>query len=98
LTETAQADLAEIWAYIAKDSEDAASRLLDKIMTTLARAEDFPMSGVARDQLAQGLRAMFQGNYVLYYVFTETEVILVRVLHGARDVAALAERGCFSLP
>lgn len=98
MTEKAEADLAEIWAYIAEDSEDAASRWLEKIMNTLALAQDFPMSGVERNQLAQGLRAMFQGNYVLYYVFTETEVILVRVLHGARDVAALSQQGGFPLP
>ncbi|WP_051949599.1 type II toxin-antitoxin system RelE/ParE family toxin [Methylosinus sp. PW1] len=98
MTETAEADLAEIWAYIAEDSEEAARRLIDKIMTTLARAQDFPMSGAARDQLARGLRAMFQGNYALYYMFTETEVILVRVLHGARDAAAIAEQGGFSFP
>jgi toxin ParE1/3/4 len=39
---------------------------------------------------------MFHGSYVLYYAFSETEVILVRVLHGARDAATLAEQGGFS--
>ena len=96
MTETAEDDLAEIWAYIAEDSEEAASRLIHKIIATLARAQDFPMSGASRDQLARGLRVLFQGNYALYYVFTETEVILVRVLHGARDAAAIAEQGGFS--
>jgi hypothetical protein len=28
-----------------------------------------------------------------YYLATDAEVILVRVLHGARDAAAIAERG-----
>jgi toxin ParE1/3/4 len=59
LTEKAEADLAEIWAYIAEDSEEAASRLFDKIKATLARAQDFPMSGAARDPLARGLRVTF---------------------------------------
>jgi plasmid stabilization system protein ParE len=38
LTETAEADLAEIWAYIAEHSEAATNRLPEKILTTLARA------------------------------------------------------------
>ncbi len=39
---------------------------------------------------------LFEGNYAAYYLATETEVILVRVLHGARDSAAIAERGGFA--
>ena len=31
----------------------------------------------------------FHRDYALYYRFTQTEVIIVRVVHGARDVRAL---------
>jgi toxin ParE1/3/4 len=37
----------------------------------------------------------FHGAYALYYLPTATELVIVRVLHGARDVAALAARGGF---
>jgi plasmid stabilization system protein ParE len=50
LTETAEADLAEIWAFIAEDSKAAANRLLDKIEATLSWVQDFPMSGAPRGQ------------------------------------------------
>jgi len=70
--------------------------LLDKITATCARFRDFPMLGPARDQLARGLRVMFQGNYAIYYVVQGDAVIIVRVLHGAQDAAAIAERGGFS--
>jgi toxin ParE1/3/4 len=53
-------------------------------------------AGPPRDQLARGLRVMFQGNYALYYVVNESELVIVRVLHGARDAAAVAERGGFT--
>lgn len=46
MTDTAEADLAEIWAYIAADSESAATRLLDKVEATCARLLDFPSSGL----------------------------------------------------
>jgi plasmid stabilization system protein ParE len=32
----------------------------------------------------------FHRDYALYYRFTDTEVIIVRVVHGARDAEALA--------
>ena len=95
MTDTAEADLAEIWAYIAVDSESAATRLLDKIKATCARLLDFPSSGVSRDRLARGLRVVLQGNYAVYYTIAETEIIVVRVLHSARDAAVIAEHGDF---
>jgi hypothetical protein len=35
------------------------------------------------------LRVHFHRDYALYYRFTEREVIIVRVVHGARDARAL---------
>jgi toxin ParE1/3/4 len=51
--------------------------------------QDHPEIGPRRDQLAEGLRVHFHRDYALYYRFTDTEVIIVRVVHGARDVRAL---------
>ena len=55
----------------------------------------FPQANPARDQLAAGLRVAFHGKYAIYYLCHESEVLVVRVLHGARDVAAIAARGGF---
>jgi len=41
------------------------------------------------------LRVGFSGNYAIYYRHNEHELVIVRVLHGARDAAALAEHGGF---
>ncbi|MDQ3776978.1 MAG: type II toxin-antitoxin system RelE/ParE family toxin [Pseudomonadota bacterium] len=43
----------------------------------------------ARDDLAPGLRVPFFRDYAFYYRYTDTEIIIVRVLHGARDARAL---------
>jgi toxin ParE1/3/4 len=48
-----------------------------------------PEIGPRRDHLAKGLRAHFYRDYALYYRFTDIEVIIVRVVHGACDVRAL---------
>lgn len=53
----------------------------------------FPLSGPARDQLAPGLRVTFHSPYAIYYRVQADAVVIVRVIHGARDIAALAERG-----
>jgi toxin ParE1/3/4 len=52
--------------------------------------------GPSRENLAPGLRVYFAGNYAVYYFHNERELIVIRVLRGARDAAALAERGGFS--
>jgi toxin ParE1/3/4 len=50
---------------------------------------------VAWERFAPGLRAGFVGNYVIYYRPDERDLVIIRVLHGARDAAALAEHGGF---
>jgi toxin ParE1/3/4 len=56
----------------------------------------FPFAAPARENFAAGLRVSFSGNYAIYFLNNEDEIIIVRVLHGARDAAALAEHGGFS--
>jgi toxin ParE1/3/4 len=49
----------------------------------------FPEMGPAREQLAPGLRALPHRDYVIYYVAEHDELVIVRVLHGARDARAI---------
>jgi len=55
-----------------------------------------PHLGPARDQLAPGLRVTFHKSYAIYYRRLADALVIVRVLHGARDVAAIVEHGGFS--
>lgn len=48
-----------------------------------------PEIGRSREELATGLRAHFHKNYMIYYTFTETDLIIVHVVHGSRDAIAL---------
>ncbi|MEQ1714743.1 MAG: type II toxin-antitoxin system RelE/ParE family toxin [Hyphomicrobium sp.] len=89
ISPAAEADLAEIWAYIADDSSKAATVFVEQIEGKFRPLRDFPGIGSIRDQIASGLRALPYKNYVIYYVFTDADVTIVRVLHGARDVRAL---------
>ncbi len=73
-----------------------ATRLVNKIEDDCQLYCQFPFSGPERDQLGKGLRAGFSGNYVIYYLPTLTELVIVRVLHGARDTSAIALGGGFA--
>jgi len=55
----------------------------------------FPLAAPARAHLAPGLRVTIHGAYAIYYRPLPDAVVIVRVLHGARDAAAIAERGGF---
>jgi toxin ParE1/3/4 len=54
-----------------------------------------PFLGPARDMLASGLRVAFHKTYAIDYKPLPDALVIVRVLHGARDVAAVAEHGGF---
>lgn len=49
----------------------------------------FPEMGPSHDILGPGLRAHFYGDYVIDYRATESALIIVRIVHGARDRMAL---------
>lgn len=96
MTETAEADLAEIWAYLALEaSEVVATRFVREIEAKFQPILDMPLMGALRDQFSPALRVIFHGRYSIYYVAQEGELVIVRVIHSARDAAAIAEHGGF---
>ena len=89
VTPLAQADLDGIWDHVAADNPTAADRLLERFQETFAILARHPSIGQARDELRPGLRSFSVRNYVVYFQFVEDRLRVVRVLHGARDVATL---------
>ena len=74
---------------IALDSPAAAAIWLDKIEKTLSLLATQPLMGEAVEHIRPGLRRVSQGNYLLFYEPRENGVVLVRVLHGAREIENL---------
>ena len=85
-TSRAEGDLFEIWHYIAEDSLRSADRLLDKIAQTCMTLAENPSAGRSRDELADALRSLPVGNYVIFYRPIKDGIVVIRVLHGARDL------------
>jgi toxin ParE1/3/4 len=78
----ADADLLEIWLYVAQDSPRAA----DRIETQCRLLADNPRLGRARPEVAPDARAWIVGRYLLLYRERDDGIEVVRVVHGARQV------------
>lgn len=87
-TPQAKQDINEIWDYYAPDNEEYAARLLRSIDDKCKLLASFPAMGREQNSLIIGLRSFTLGNFSIYYMTLEEGVEVLRVLHGARDVAA----------
>jgi toxin ParE1/3/4 len=79
----------------AEASEDVASQFVAEIQAAFEPVRYFPLAAPAREQLAPQLRVTFHGAYAIYYRPSGDAIVIIRVLHGARDVAAIADGGRF---
>jgi plasmid stabilization system protein ParE len=90
ISRRANADLEVICDYIAKDNLDAADRFDERIHGTIEMLAQFPRMGHSRTDVSNK-RYLFWtvGNYVIAYRVKGKQLIVVRVLHGARDFRKL---------
>lgn len=90
LTAMAEQDLDEIAAYLDReDGPEVADRFADHLDAELTKLADLGHSGVTREWLGAGVRLHVIGNYGAYFRVTETDTIVLRVLHGRMDVSAI---------
>ena len=84
-------DLDEIWDFIAKDSLDAADRIVAEILSTCEGLSRFPHQGYVRPELtSQPLRFSVVRDFVLAYAPDERPLWIVAILHGKRNPHLLA--------
>jgi toxin ParE1/3/4 len=91
-TNRAEADLDEIWLWIAEDNIDAAERTIERIEAAENRLGQFPEIRQARPDLADGVRHWPMPPYLILYRVETDRALVLRVVHGARDLPALIER------
>ncbi|AGX86815.1 type II toxin-antitoxin system RelE/ParE family toxin [Candidatus Symbiobacter mobilis] len=82
----AEADILEIWLYIADDSVVEADRWIDRLDERLALWATQPKMGRARDELSPGIRSLPFGRYVVFFEPLPDGIDVVRVLHGSQDI------------
>jgi toxin ParE1/3/4 len=87
-----EAELDEIWLYVAKESGDAevAERLINSITDRFLMLSKHPYLGRLRDyDLRPGLRCLPVGAYVVLYRIEARDVLILHVFHGRRDLKTL---------
>jgi len=89
LASQAVEDLDRIWFYIATESGsiDAANRLIDSLTRRFLLLAQHPYMGRVRDvDFGPGSRSFAVGEYVVIYRVHEPNVLILRVVHGHRDL------------
>ena len=92
LAPRAETDLDEIWYYVAKESSsvEIANRLIDTITDRFFTLAGFPYAGRARDgEFGTGCRSLAAGEYVIVYCVENEDVLILRVVHGRRELESL---------
>ena len=82
----AEADILEIWDYIADDSVVDADRWADRLDEKFSLWVTQPMMGRSRDELAPRIRSLVFGRYVVFFEPLPDGIDIVRVLHGSCDI------------
>jgi len=88
----ATADLDGIWYYVAKESGsiEIANHLIDSITDRFFLLSSYPYLGRVRDnEFGIGSRSFPVGEYVIVYCVENDEVLILRVVHGRRDLEGL---------
>lgn len=87
ITPSAEADIEEIWDYIAQDSPDNATAFVLALEEQIASLEQFPERCPRipeNEVLGTSYRHLIHGSYRTICRITGSKVIILRVIHGAR--------------
>lgn len=85
-TAQAELDLEEIGDYIAADNPSRALAFVQAIREHCKRIAAAPSGYPAHPELGENLRSCAHGRYRIIFQPRADDVLIVRVLHGARDL------------
>jgi len=95
VSDEARYDIVDISYKIAEDSLDTADRFASTINEVFEQLSEFPSLGVSRNYDNPKLTGMrmwpvphFE-KYLVFYTSTDSDLQIVRVLHGSRDITDL---------
>ena len=90
---TASDDLQELENFIARDSALHAINFIDRIVESAERLQKSPQLGRAVPEFGRtDLREVIFNGYRIVYLFRNDAVTILRVVHGARDLAQLVQK------
>ncbi len=84
-TETALAEIDEIFSYIASDSSTAADRVIGYVEHTIGLIGKLPKMGRLKyRQVVRMLPVRRYPQYLVFYAIEDNEVVILNVRHAAR--------------
>lgn len=89
LTSPVRADLDAIWNYVAKENLTVADGLIDDVFERCSVYATQPEAASPADRFQAGLRYFAVGSYVVFYRPEADGILIIRVLHGARNLEEL---------
>jgi plasmid stabilization system protein ParE len=96
LSAAATANLTAIGDYIAKDSPGRAVSFVQNMRTAATRLGEMPEASRLVPRYArQGIRRYLHRNYLIFYRIEADRVVIIRVLHGARDYESVLFPDCY---
>ena len=88
-TPLAEQDLEAIADYIAADNPARALSFVRELRAQCQRITLNPPGYRLRPELGDGIRSCAHGHYVIFFESDPDAVLIVRILHGARDLPAV---------
>lgn len=85
-TPQAKIDLQEIGDYIALDNPRRAVSFIREMRQHCEKIAEGPRDYVARPELGDTIRICAHGNYLIVFEPLDDGALILRVLHGARNV------------
>lgn len=82
----AEADLTEIADFIAKDNPARAKSFVNDLIDRCLRIDDDKFAPRLRPEIGEGVRLVVYGRYLVLYRVDDADTIVLRVVHGARDL------------
>lgn len=89
LSNQAELDLEEIGDYIAADNPVRAVSFIGEVRDHFQRIAKAPFAYTQRPDLGDGVRSCTHGNYLILFIPDKSEIFVVRVVHGRRDLGIL---------
>ncbi|MEK6662842.1 MAG: type II toxin-antitoxin system RelE/ParE family toxin [Pseudomonadota bacterium] len=93
-SDVAEADLDELYDYIARDVPYYAEQFVDRLIDAVCVLKDHPRLGrqVPEADTREDVRELIFQGYRIIYLIETGQVYILAVIHGSRDLAGRAAK------
>lgn len=79
----------DVWGYMDLVNKQSANDFLDDLYEKINSLLEMPFMGVKRNEYFDGVRVVFYQKYNIYYLVENKTILILRILHGSRDIKSL---------